>query len=200
MTGAFGGKARRGTSVLVALAVALGLAVVLGGAVAGAGTTVGDGLPLSPTFLDASAENDALQVKPATITYTGDGTGFLGGAEVRNRNSGIDWNRWTPASASGEGYNQLDNCNPSCAGGKYHGYPVRIEMWRPRKLAGNLMFTRMTIFYEKDHPRGGLRHYTFTDSYADGGYGWGPPGELDYCTHTHGVKPTPGCKNIHSLP
>ncbi len=72
----------------------------------------------------------------------------------------------------------MNNCNPSCAGGTFRGYPVKIELWRPRALAGTLVFTRMTIFYKKSPPRGESRQYTFTDTYISrtgGGYGWGPP-------------------------
>ena len=35
-------------------------------------------LPLAPVSLNASGAYNGLQVKPATIVYTGDGTGFLG--------------------------------------------------------------------------------------------------------------------------
>jgi hypothetical protein len=160
-------------------------------------------LPVSPTFLRATTAYDGLQVKPATITYTGDGTGFLGGPNVRNRNAGIDWTKWTTGVALGSGYNQLNNCTPSCAGGTFTGYSVKIEMWRPRTLHGTLVFTRMTIFYKHSHPPGGQSHYTFTDTYTGGtlgGYGWGPPSEEGYCIKTYGQPPEPSCKNIHTLP
>ncbi len=160
-------------------------------------------LPVSPTFLNASAADNGLQVKPVRITYTGDGTGFLGGASARKQNSDIQWTRWTTRVALGTGFNQLNNCNPSCAGGTYRGYRVKIELWRPRTLAGTLVFTRMTIFYKKRPPRGEPRHYTFTDTHTGGtlgGYGWGPPTAQSYCTHTYGLKPFATCKNIHSLP
>ncbi|HWX43894.1 MAG TPA: hypothetical protein VNY52_01060 [Solirubrobacteraceae bacterium] len=147
-----------------------------------------------------SATGEYLQVRPATITYTGDGTGFLGGANVRNRRAGIDWTKWTSATALGTGFNQLDNCNPDCARGMFHGYAVKIELWRPRTLAGTLVFTRMTIFYTRSRPRAEPPHYTFTDTYEHGGFGWGPPSEQSYCTHPYGLPAAAGCKNIHSLP
>lgn len=170
------------------------------------GASAAGTLPLSPTSLGATHAYDGLQVKPLTIVYTGDGTGFLGGANVGSRSSGIDWTKWTANLAIGRGFNQLNDCNPDCAGGKFHGYPVKIELWRPRTLAGTLVFTRMTIFYEKGAPQEEPRHYTFTDTFtkgvdgASGGYGWGPPDAVGYCIHTHGLQPAAGCKNIHSLP
>jgi hypothetical protein len=167
-------------------------------AIVAAGAAASGALPVSPTSLGATA--DALQVKPATIVYTGDGTGLLGGRNVRDRNSGIDWTKWTANVALGSGFNQLNDCTPSCAGGTFRGYPVRIELWRPRTLSGTLVYTRMTIFYEKSHPRGEQQHYTFTDTHIGAGYGWGPPTEEGYCVHTYGQPPEPSCKYIHSLP
>jgi hypothetical protein len=165
-------------------------------------------LPLSPVFLDATLAHEGLQVEPARITYTGDGTGFLGGADVGDESSSIEWTQWTTGAALGTGFDQLDNCDPDCADGTYTGYRVRIDMWRPRVLAGTLVFTRMTIFFLRHTPRGAPHHYTFTDTHTAGRYGsfgWGPPGADTYCTY-HGKKPYPGwkpfpgCQNIHSLP
>jgi hypothetical protein len=112
-------------------------------------------LPVSPVFLNASSAYNGLQVEPRSITYTGDGTGLLGGANPRDHGPGIDWMSWTADIALGTGFNQLDNCSPSCAEGKFSGYPVKIELWRARTLAGTLVFTRMTIFY-RTGARGGL--------------------------------------------
>jgi hypothetical protein len=93
-------------------------------------------------------------------------------------------------------------CNATCGHRVFRAYSVRIELWRPRTLASTRVFTRMTIFYKRHRPRGEPHHYTFTDTYRarGGGYSWGPPTELGYCVHTHGLRPWPTCKNIHSLP
>jgi hypothetical protein len=148
----------RRRSPIAAAALVVVVAVI---AVVAADTSAASQLPVSPTFLDANHAYNGLQVEPATITYTGDGTGFLGGANVRDRNSGIHWTKWTPRVALGSGFNQLNNCNPDCAGGKFRGYRVKIELWLPRTLARTLVFTRMTIFYKKGRPSGEPRHYTF---------------------------------------
>jgi hypothetical protein len=162
-----------------------------------------DTLTVSPVFIRATAAFDGLQVKPVRITYTGDGSGFLGGENARDLHSGIDWTKWTAELALGTGVNQLDDCEPDCAGGTFHGHRVRIELWRPRTLSGTLVFTRMTIFYEGTRPAGESSHYTFTDVYiagTGGGYGWGPPSEEGYCKNTYGEPPAAGCGNIHTLP
>lgn len=158
-------------------------------------------LPVSPVDLGASSAYGGLQVEPAVIGYTGDGTGFLGGRSARDRNARIDWKKWTAARADGTGFNQLNDCVPYCARGHFHAFTVRIEMWRPARIAGTLVFTRMTIFYLRGRPKGEPGHYTFTDIYRAGfGFGWGPPDAEGYCTNTHGMTPAAGCGNIHSLP
>lgn len=163
-------------------------------------------LPLSPVYLGASYAYNGLsyrglQVEPNTITYTGDGTGLLGGSSARDERSGIHWTRWGKSRAFGTGFNQLNDCNPFCAAGHFHGYPVRIEMWQPRTLGGILVFTRLTIFYVRRRPPEASAYYTFTDSYKHGyGYGWGPPDLKDYCSGSYGVPPAPGCSNTRSLP
>ena len=162
--------------------------------------SAGPPLPVSPTELGATAAYHVLQIRPARITYTGDGTGFLGGSNVRDQHSGIAWTAWKPTIARGSGFNQLDNCNPDCAAGRFTGYPVTLELWRPQVLGGTLVFTRMTIFYTRGSPEGEPRHYTFTDTYAHGAYGWGPPGPQGYCINTQGLKPAVGCQNINSVP
>jgi hypothetical protein len=183
---------------------ALALLIVLAAiGVVAADASASGTLPVAPTFLVASAANSGLQVKPKTITYTGDGTGFLSGANPRNHDSAIHWTRWAPTIALGTAFNQLDNCSPDCASGKFHGYQVTIELWRPRALAGTLVFTRMTIVYKTSRPPGEPRHYTFTDTYIGGtghGYSWGPPTAQGYCVHTYGQPPAAGCQNIHALP
>ncbi len=146
--------------LLVALALLVMIAAI--GAAATAASGAG-GLPVSPVYLQAPAAYDGLKVKPATITYTGDATGFLGGANARNRNSGIKWSEWTEKLALGSGFDQLNDCIPYCARGTFHAFRVKIELWRPGTLGGTLVFTRMTIFYTSRRPPGASPHYTFTD-------------------------------------
>jgi hypothetical protein len=192
-----GGRRRRLTGGLATLAA---VAVIAGGAAAASASSA---LPVSPALPQASAANHGLRVEPATIIYTGDGTGFLGGAGVRDESPGIHWTKWTSDVALGTGFNQLNDCIPSCAGGRYHGYQVKIAMWRPRTRSGMLLFTRLTIYYEHGRPPGEPHHYTFTDVYIGGlggGFSWGPPTEQGYCVHTFGLPAAAGCNNIHELP
>lgn len=121
--------------------IAVGVMAVSAAAASGSRT-----LPVSPIYLGATAASHALKVRPATIVYTGDGTGLLAGAHVSRHSSPIRWRKWTTRVALGSGYNQLNDCRPDCADGTFHGFPVRIELWRPRTLGGRRVFTRLTIF------------------------------------------------------
>jgi hypothetical protein len=174
------------------------IAVLAGLVLAPAAVGAKPRLPVIPTGQDATGQ--FLKVRPPSLFYTGDATGAIAGAHIRGRNSAIRWTSWTPDAARGDGYDQLNDCRPDCARGKYHGYPAKIVAWRPRRLHGVLVFTRLTLFYLRSIPYGKFRHYTFTDEFEHGGFGFDPPDAKDYCSHRDGLAPDPGCRNIHSLP
>ncbi len=89
-------------------------------------------------------------VRPATIVYTGDGTGIVGRlGKGANARGGIDWESWTPRLAYGAGTVWLDDCNPNCAAGHYRGYPSRIIA---DDAAGG-RFTRLTLVIELSRSR-----------------------------------------------
>ncbi len=75
-----------------------------------------------------------MQVRPNTVSYTGDGTGFL---------RGIHWRSWTARSAFGRGWAFTNDCRPDCADGHFHRSRARLRASRPRH--GH--FTRMTIVF-----------------------------------------------------
>jgi hypothetical protein len=154
-------------------------------------------LPRSPASLGASAKS--LKIKPRSIVFTGDGTGLLSGPNA-NSTSGISWTSWTATSALGAGAEQVNNCEPSCAAGKFTAYPVKIEQWRPRPLGSATVFTRMTIWFTGARPKGDRAHFTFTDLLSDKTFGWSPPSLSGYCVGTHGQRPATGCADVDALP
>jgi hypothetical protein len=174
------------------LALAVGALLVLG--LTASRASARTKLPRAPTELNTGAKD--LAVRPQDIYYTGDGTGLLTGSTLR---SGIRWSSWTAGTALGTGENQINNCKPSCAGGTFTAYPVRLEMWKPATLHGVLVFTRLTLWYTGRRPAGEPAHYTFTDLYS-GGWGFSPPDASGYCTHTDGQPRSAGCANINALP
>jgi hypothetical protein len=122
--------------------VALSLIVATGAASAAAA------LPGLPSEATAPAK-----VKPKELVYTGDGSGLFAGAKKLSHSFGsLKWSSWTTTAATGSGANWLNNCKPSCAGGKYTAYPVKLAASRPKVIAGKDVFTRLTVTYTGKKP------------------------------------------------
>jgi hypothetical protein len=89
------------------------------------------------------------QVRPADfILACGDGNSRL---------SSLHWSRWGQDAAVATGVNEVNDCKPYCAAGRFHSYPVVVLLDQPQSW--------------KEHPR--LRHYTrvslvYTDARPDG--------------------------------
>lgn len=149
--------------VLLALGAAVSVSVPV--ALASAG------LPKVPTFTGPNSKHD-LQVRPASILYAADGSGFWAGP----RRSGhkydpLSWTSWTSSSANGSGFDWVNDCRPDCASGTFHSYPIKLALSRPRTEGKHLVFTRLTLTYAgtkpSSHPRDWKvshhgRQYTWT--------------------------------------
>lgn len=99
-----------------------------------------------PGLLTATPHSRPFTVRPAQIVYTGDGSGVLGGFTGRGpfpRFGSLSWSTWTRSQALGSGAVWLDDCEPSCAGGKFDPYAVKVHAFDPRE--GH--FTRLTLRY-----------------------------------------------------
>jgi hypothetical protein len=88
------------------------------------------------------------QVRPASIVYTGDGSGVLGGFDgTRERHAThpghLTWQTWTRTEATGSGAVWVDDCTPDCADGKFTAHAVKVRAFRP--VGGH--FTRLTLRY-----------------------------------------------------
>lgn len=117
------------------------------------------------------------KVKPATILYTGDGSGlFAGATKVSKTNFGsIHWSKWNKTKAAGSGGNWLNDCKPSCAGGKFHGYPVKLTLTRPKMVAGKHIFTRMTVTYTQNLPPHAIKTTTWKVTHSGNLFFWKYP-------------------------
>jgi hypothetical protein len=128
------------------------------------------GAPDSLPQLATQMPEDELQVRPPIVSYTGDGTGFLGGrtsSPPRHLDrGGIDWVSWTQRSAFGRGWVWINDCRPYCAAGHFHKARATVRASRPR----DGLFTRLTIAY-----RWGGRDYRDHRvlEHAAGFYFWG---------------------------
>jgi hypothetical protein len=67
----------------------------------------------------------------------------------------LHWVSWGPAAAFATGIEQVNDCTPNCAMGKFITYPVLVNLWRPEPLRGHpgtLYFTRVTRIYTNNRP------------------------------------------------
>ena len=99
-----------------------------------------------PKLLGMSGRTDTLLVRPASIIYTGDGSGILGGFDGSGHGGQfghLHWSSWTTSQALGSGAVWLDDCTPDCAGGTFHAVPAKLRAFRP----SGPIFTRLTITY-----------------------------------------------------
>jgi hypothetical protein len=102
------------------------------------------------------------QIKPSTFTITcADGNNYL---------KSLAWSSWAAHTATGKGTDEINSCVPACFDGKFHAYPAKVLLWRPRARpghAGQEYFTRMTLTYTKKVPKGSHRVQTI-DLWAKG--------------------------------
>ncbi|MEA2473513.1 MAG: hypothetical protein QOE06_1428 [Thermoleophilaceae bacterium] len=106
-------------------------------------------------------------VRPASISYTGDGTGVIGGFDgtYADDPGHLTWGKYTKNQGRATGALWLDDCDPSCAEGTFTAVPVSVHVFRP----SHGRFTRLTLkyTYQNDHytDRRAIRHYS-SDGYG----------------------------------
>lgn len=87
----------------------------------------------------------AFQVRPATISYTSDGTGVVGGlngTSVRHLGR-LRWTTYNRTQGLANGLMWLNDCMPFCARGHFSSTHVRVRVSSPK--AGR--FRRLTLTY-----------------------------------------------------
>lgn len=86
-------------------------------------------------------------VEPATdIMACADGNALL---------QGLHWATWTPQLASAYGTFVENDCQPSCAGGHFHSYPVVVTAWGSGSVLGNpagRRYTELTLMFPGARP------------------------------------------------
>ncbi|MFI8946415.1 hypothetical protein ACIGO6_07825 [Streptomyces sp. NPDC053750] len=76
----------------------------------------------------------------------------------------LRWFHWDAHSAVGRGTNAVNDCDPYCAVGAFHSYPVTVRLDRPRtweKDPSERQYTRMTLTYTDGRPEGFPRVVTY---------------------------------------
>lgn len=67
-------------------------------------------------------------------------------ADANFRVRGIQWSSWTRREARGRGTALVNDCDPNCAEGTFHRYPIHLRAYRPRMTDGCVpgsLFTRL---------------------------------------------------------
>ena len=67
----------------------------------------------------------------------------------------LHWVSWRPAAAFATGIEQINDCTPTCAAGKFISYPILVDLWRPEPLPGHpgvFYFSRVTRVYTANRP------------------------------------------------
>jgi hypothetical protein len=151
-----------------------GIAVAIAAAVIG--VTAGAAFAAVPEIVAFSGppSNHSPEARPPEIVYTGDGSGFFAGRGHSVRHDGkIKWTSYGASSAKGTAANWLNNCTPSCAGGKFTAYPVTLSLSHAQTEHGHDIFTRMVVTYTGALPSGVKHHkQTWTVKYTHGAYVW----------------------------
>lgn len=136
-----------------------GLGIATGAAAATAAT-----LPAFPTFSGPPSKHNP-EVKPGEIIYSGDGSQFF--ASRGKRPGNLHWTVWNATEGRGTGAQWIDNCDPSCANGKFTLYPITLKVSAPKQESKYFIFTRLTVTYTGKKP-GHKKSFTWPVSYSHG--------------------------------
>jgi hypothetical protein len=86
-------------------------------------------------------------------------------ADAGDSLTSLRWVSWGSGAAFATGVEQINNCTPNCAAGKFINYPVLVDLWRPEPLPGHpgvLYFSRVTRVYTANRPPMYFCHGTHT--------------------------------------
>lgn len=134
-------------------AAALGAALLLAAAMAPASASPAAAPSATPAVSRPDADPVLVdcffkpQVRPAGfILACGDGNSRL---------TSLTWSRWDAEAAVARGRNLVNDCEPYCAAGTFHSYPVLVRLDRPREWKKNPQlphYSRMTLTYTDTRP------------------------------------------------
>jgi hypothetical protein len=90
-------------------------------------------------------EHSAFQVRPAVISYTGDGTGIVGGPNGTSVHhlGHLRWTTYNRRFGIATGLVWLDDCSPDCARGTFTAHHVHVLVFSPH----HRHFRRLTLRY-----------------------------------------------------
>ncbi|MFI2436735.1 hypothetical protein [Streptomyces sp. NPDC018693] len=152
---------RHTTTSAVTLCAALGLLASLGAATASPAVPPSTAAAAGVTA--RSTEEPVLvdcfwhrQVRPVEfILACGDGNSRL---------ASLKWKQWDGKAAVATGVNWLNDCDPYCAAGTFHAYPVVVRLDRPqawKKHPDEQRFGRISLTYTDERPERLARTVTY---------------------------------------
>ncbi|GHF40343.1 MULTISPECIES: hypothetical protein [Streptomyces] len=88
---------------------------------------------------------------------------MLACADGNNGLRGLRWKEWTARAAHGTGEQVANDCVPDCAGGRFHTFRVKVEVYRPVHRAGKApYFSRLKVVYLDERPAGSGPSQTYS--------------------------------------
>ena len=109
-------------------------------------------------------------VRPPEVSYTGDGSGYLGGFDgtgIYPNFGSLTWTSWTRRFATANGADWIKTCVPDCAHSPFVPVAVTVTAFKPRQRH----FRRMTLQFT-------YQGKAYTDrrvlrpGFAHGSYAW----------------------------
>ncbi|WP_327365737.1 hypothetical protein [Streptomyces sp. NBC_01217] len=89
---------------------------------------------------------------------------LLACGDGNNRLIALRWSDWGHTTAVGRGLDAVNDCQPFCAEGTFHSYPVTVRLDRPTSWKKNpdlQRFTRLQLVYTDGTPSHTPRHVTY---------------------------------------
>ncbi len=131
------------------LGLGLGTAALIPAALASARTPSSD-VAIANEFSEQAVVIDCQgqpQVRPENVTLAcADGNDYL---------TRLTWTSWTTERASAAGVQEINDCNPYCAAGHFHGYPVDVTFRGSASVHGHpgrQRYTKVTLIYRGARP------------------------------------------------
>ncbi len=117
-----------------------------------------------PTARTQQTSSDPVLVDCASQPQVRPGSFLLACGDGNSRLVALHWPRWDASGAVGRGTNAVNDCDPYCAVGAFHSYPVTVRLSGPEPWAadpGEQHFTRMTLTYTDGRPDGSPQVVTY---------------------------------------
>jgi hypothetical protein len=111
-----------------------------------AGRVSAAGGPAQMVVFDCPAQAPLVRPREYILTCA-DANSYLGS---------LSWTTWTPRLASAYGTLGINDCNPYCAVGHFHGYPALVILWGEAAVKGHPgehRYTMMTQILTGPRPR-----------------------------------------------